>query len=151
MTGKEMLCEYLAAKGLPMETDGVEIGPFGDSPELAARLLDLILSGKKRATCWARLNDEPPQPGGLTVVTDWEGEAGCVIETVRARVMKFSEVTWELARKEGEDECFQSWHEEHVRFFTKESAAEGYMFSDGMEIIFEEFRVVWPEEYADEE
>ena len=146
-----MLREYLSAKGLTPDEAYIEIGPFGDSPELAARLLDLILSGKKRATCWAHLHDEPPAEGTLTVVTDWAGEAGCVIETVRARTMKFSEMTWELARKEGEDETFDSWRREHVRFFTAESAAEGYLFSDDMEIICEEFRVVWPEKYADEE
>lgn len=151
MTGAEMLREYLSAKGRESGEDAVEIAPFGDTPELAARLLDLIRTGKKRATCWARLGgEEPPAAGGLTVVTDWDGGAGCVLETVRARVLRFSEVPWDLARKEGEDECFRTWREEHIRFFTEESRREGYAFSEDMEIIFEEFRVVWPEEYADE-
>lgn len=151
MTGAEMLREYLSAKGRETECGSVEIGPFGDGPELAARLLDLIRSGKKRATCWTRLDDEePPAAGGLTVITDWDGGAGCVTETVRAQVMRFGDMTWELARKEGEDECLRTWREEHIRFFTEESRREGYAFSGDMEIIFEEFRVVWPEEYADE-
>ena len=151
MKGEALLKEYLQAKGLPHPAEPVETGPFGDSPEMARELLALIVSGRKQATCWACLNEEPPEAGCLTVVTDWEGEAGAVIETVRARKMRFSDVTWELARKEGEDETFDSWRREHVRFFTAESAAEGYLFSDDMEIIFEEFRVVWPEKYADEE
>ena len=150
MTGREMLDRYLEAKGRRIDGDAVEIGPFGDSLELAGELLKLILSGKKRATCWARLDDEPPAAGELTVVTDWEGEAGCVLETVRARALRFSEVTWELARKEGENECLEAWREEHIRFFSAESLREGYRFSGEMEIIFEEFRVVWPEEYSDE-
>ena len=102
------------------------------------------------ATCWAALNEEPPGAGTLTVVTDWSGEAGCVIETVRAQVMRFGDMTWALAQKEGEDECLRSWRENHIRFFSEESAREGYSFSEEMEIIFEEFRVVWPEELADE-
>ena len=150
MTGEEMLREYFSAAGLAREADSVEIGPFGDSPEMAEQLLRLILSGKKRATCWACLEEAAPEQGSLTAVTDWAGESGCIIETVRAQVMRFSEMTWELARREGEDECFASWREGHRRFFTEEGQREGYAFSEDMEIIFEEFRVVWPEEYADE-
>lgn len=151
MTGAEMLREYLSAKEMEAEGDSVEIGPFGDSPEMAARLLDLIRNGKKRATCWARLGgEELPAAGGLTVITDWDGRAGCVLETVRAQALRFSEVTWELARKEGENDGLEGWRGEHIRFFSEEGLREGYRFSGDMEIIFEEFRVVWPEEYADE-
>ena len=150
MSGGELLKQYLAVKGISMETDGVEIGPFGDSPQMAERLLGLVLAGKKRATCWACLDEEPPEKGELTVMTDWAGEKGCVLQTVRAQRMRFSCVTWELARKEGEDERFETWREGHARFFAEEGAREGYAFSEDMEIIFEEFRVVWPEEYADE-
>lgn len=86
----------------------------------------------------------------MTVITDWNGEAGCVLETVRAQKMRFSEVTWALACKEGENERLEQWRQEHIRFFGAESAREGYAFSEEMEIIFEEFRVVWPEDLADE-
>ncbi len=145
-----MLRQYLAAKGFLIDENTVEVGPFGDGPEMAAQLLSLILSGRKRATCWAALGGEAPKDGELTVVTDWAGEAGCVLETVCARKLRFCEVVWEQARKEGEDEQFSSWRENHIRFFTAEGEREGYSFSEDMEIIFEEFRVVWPEELADE-
>ena len=145
-----MLRQYLAAKRLSIDENTVETGPFGAGPEMAAELLSLILSGKKRATCWAAIDEEPPETEELTVVTDWAGEAGCVLETVCARKLQFCEVSWELARKEGEDEQLSSWRENHIRFFTAEGEREGYSFSEDMEIIFEEFRVVWPEELADE-
>ena len=73
-----------------------------------------------------------------------------MLETRCARKLQFCEVSWELARKEGEDEQLSSWRENHIRFFTAEGEKEGYSFSEDMEIIFEEFRVVWPEELADE-
>lgn len=146
-----MLSQYLAAKGMEIDGDSVEIGPFGDGSEMADQLLSLILSGRKRATCWARLNSEQaPEAGILTVVTDWDGGAGCVIETVRGEIMRFGDMTWALAQKEGEDDCLCSWRENHIRFFTEEGKREDYSFSEDMEIIFEEFRVVWPEELADE-
>lgn len=150
MTGREMYSEYARAKGIPQETDKVETGPFGDSPDMARTLLSLILSGRKRATCWACIDEEPPAPGEISVVTDWDGNAGCVLETVRAQALPFSAVPWSLARLEGEDECFESWHEGHTRFFTEEAKREGYLFSEDMPVIFEQFKVVWPAEYADE-
>jgi len=38
---------------LQMEWQDLETSSFGDGPDLANRLLDLVLSGRKRATCWA--------------------------------------------------------------------------------------------------
>lgn len=149
MTGRELFDEYCRAKGVCAEPSAIE--PFGDGPQLADSLLQLILSGRKRATCWACLDEQPPAPGTLSVITDWAGENGCVLETVRAGVLPFCEVTWEMARREGEDETFESWRENHIAFFTRESAAEGYTFSMEMPVIFEQFRVVWPEKYADTE
>ena len=150
MTGAETIREYARAKGLAEDAQAAEIGPFGDTPEMADELLRLIRAGKKRATCWACIGEEPPAPGTLSVVTDWNGQSGCVLQTVRAQIVRFSEVTWALARLEGADECLESWREKHMRFFSAEGRREGYTFSKDMEIIFEEFSVVWPEEDADE-
>ena len=36
-----------------MEWQHLETFSFGDGPDLANRLLELVLSGTKRATCWA--------------------------------------------------------------------------------------------------
>lgn len=60
MTGSEMLNQYMTAKEIEIDGDSVEIGPFGDSTEMAAQLLQLIMIGKKRATCWACIDEEPP-------------------------------------------------------------------------------------------
>jgi len=150
MTGQQLYLEYARINGLPEDTSEMEIGPFGDSPEMAQELLSLIQSGRKRATCWACLHEEAPEPGGISVITDWAGNAGCVLQTVKAEVLPFSAVTWEMARLEGEDECFASWRAGHTRFFTEEAQREGYVFSENMPVIFERFRVVWPREYADE-
>ena len=150
MTGRELLRAYSEARGLKIDENVIEIGPFGDSPEMAKELLRLIVSGKKRATCWACIDDQPPAPGTISVVTDWAGNAGCVIQTVKAQALPFSEVTWEMAREEGENERLEAWREEHERFFQAEAAREGYEFSESMPVIFEEFRVIWPERYTDD-
>ncbi len=150
MTGEEMVLQYIKAKGLEESTAPFEVESFGDSAEMSVRLLELILAGKKRATCWVCLDETPPLPGVLSAVTDRAGNAGAVLETVRAQVMRFCDMTWALARLEGENDCFADWHREHIRFFSQEGQRAGYVFSEKMSIIFEEFKVVWPEEYADE-
>jgi uncharacterized protein YhfF len=115
----------------------------------ADELLKLVLDGKKRATTSSveacRLEGHrPPEPGDLSVVTDWAGNPRCVIETESVRILPFREVDFDLARLEGEDENLESWQEGHQRFFTAEGAALGYAFSWDMPVAFETFRLVYP-------
>ena len=55
--------------------------PFGDGPELADELLELILIGKKRATCWSAAEGvKNTVVGGHWVGDDgrdFAGHAGC--------------------------------------------------------------------------
>ena len=39
MTGQQLYLEYARINGLPEDTSEMEIGPFGDSPEMAQELL----------------------------------------------------------------------------------------------------------------
>lgn len=67
------------------------IGAFGDGPDLADELLDLILADRKRATCclagwYVRQRLELPRAGDLSLILDGEGRPRCVIRTTAARV-----------------------------------------------------------------
>lgn len=53
------------------------------------------------------------------------------------------EMTFDICRREGEDDTLESWREGHINFFTKEGKAMGYQFNDDMPIIFEDFSVVY--------
>lgn len=114
----------------------------------ADELLQLVLEGKKRATCGsvegAKLQGlRPPQPGDLSVVTDWAGTPKCVIETRSVHILPFQDVSFDLAGLEGEDENLASWQAGHERFFTAEGTALGYAFSPDMPVAFETFEVVY--------
>ncbi len=70
---------------------------FGDSPELADRLLELVLNGTKTATCSDLLSFEKegeplPQLGDQFVVVDGKGQAACIIELVTVDVRRFDEI-----------------------------------------------------------
>ena len=120
---------------------------FGDD---ADSLAALCLSGKKRATSSAYPlyeadGEELPQPGAYSVIEDGKGDAVCIIQTRLVKVVPFSEITGEMAAKEGEgDLSLQYWQDVHRAFFTEEMTEAGLSFDDSMKVVFEEFVRVYP-------
>lgn len=123
--------------------------PFGDNPALADELGNLVLSGRKSATCSAMWNYEAegepfPQVGTLWLVLSGRNEPMCVVETVEVTFRKYNEVDADFARAEGEDDLsLESWREGHKRFFTRTLAAIGRNFSEDMPLICERFRIIY--------
>lgn len=145
---------FLAETGRDGATRYIECFHFDLTAESATELLALVLAGKKRATCSALpcflMRDERvPQPGDLSIVTDFAGNPRCVIETTAATILPFRDVPFDLARREGEDDDLASWRRGHTKFFTADGRREGYAFSPNMPVVFEDFRVVYPPLYAD--
>ncbi|WP_294034393.1 ASCH domain-containing protein [uncultured Moraxella sp.] len=59
---------------------------FGDNPQMADELVQLVLSGKKTATCTAlawHLAEPLPPVGSLQVITDGQNVPACVIQKHR--------------------------------------------------------------------
>ena len=116
---------------------------FGDSPEMADELLNLVLTGKKTATVSVILEDElTPNIGDLSLVLDGRGKPACVIKTVYLETVRFCDLTWDMVKLEGEDETFEQWREGNVRYWTRDAAKRGYAFTDQTPITFERFEVV---------
>ena len=110
-------------------------------------LLDLVLKGQKKATDSSVLGyqiegEEIPKEGNLSVITDWDGNPRCVIKTTRVRIIPYKDITFDIAKLEGEDDTLESWRKNHEKFFTEEGKDLGYKFSEEMEVIFEEFEVI---------
>jgi uncharacterized protein YhfF len=122
---------------------------FGDSQALAHELAELVLRGKKGATAAALWSFEAegkrvPEPGDLSVVTDWSGEPLCVIETKSIDVMPFHEVTADFAATEGEgDGSLAFWRHAHAEYFTRECQRAGREFDQRMLVVCERFEVVF--------
>ena len=116
---------------------------FGDSPEMADELLALVLAGKKTATVSVVLEDEQtPSVGDLSLVIDGHGNPACVIKTVHLETVKFCDLTWDMVKREGEDENFEQWKSGNIRYWTRDAAKRGYTFTDQTLITFERFEVV---------
>lgn len=109
-------------------------------------LLGLVLEGKKRATAsslWAYELDDPiTHMGEQSVITYWDGTPACVVRTTNVRILPFCDITFDIAKLEGEDENLESWRRKHKRFFEEEGKQVGYEFTEDMLVVFEEFEVV---------
>ena len=122
---------------------------FGDNESLANELAELVLRGQKQATAgltWAfEAENKPlPQPGDLSVVTNWARHPLCIIETTTVQVVPFDHVTEDFARTEGEDDgTLSSWRRGHTAFFGRECARLGRTPSTDMPVVCETFRVVY--------
>ena len=76
---------------------------FGDSPELADELLELVLAAKKTATCWAASEgDKGVAVGKRWVVKDGQGRPSAILETVELSRRRFGDMDAAFAHDEGE-------------------------------------------------
>lgn len=135
--------------------DDYDVVAFGDGPKMADELAELVLNGPKRATAgllrdFTEGGEAMPRVGGHVVVIDGKGRPRCIWRTTEVAVKPLIEVDAAFAWDEGEgDRTLEDWLDGHRRFFTRQAAREGFEFHDGLETVFERFRVVWPPESAD--
>ena len=130
-----------------MNIENLEKWHFEMNEKACNYLLDLVLKGKKSATSssldgYKCSEEEIPKVGDLSVITDWNGNPGCIIRTTNVLVIPFKDITFEIAKKEGEDDNLDSWRKNHIEFFKEEGKELGYQFNENMKVVFEEFEVI---------
>lgn len=145
----EFWAEFCAASGIdPREP--YQVWYFGNTPEMARELAELVLTGTKTASAsLAAVNevkpDEAPILGGYSVVTDMGSEPICVIRTTEIRHMAFADVDTSFAFDEGEgDRTLEYWRAVHNSYFARESADLGIAFDDGSIVCCERFELLYP-------
>lgn len=123
---------------------------FGDNPELADQLLDLVLAGTKTATATSlaeleQAGEPVPGRGDLSIVLDGAGHPRALIRTTDVRVLAFRDVTEEQAAAEGEDDrSLASWRREHSTYFRRVLAGAGAEFSEDLPVAMETFELLYP-------
>jgi uncharacterized protein YhfF len=111
---------------------------FGDGPELADELLDLVLAGTKTATCSTEDEPNTSTPGERWIVRDGRGNPRCVIETTEVSYRRFGDVDAAFASDEGEgDRSLAHWRQAHRNYFGRQGR-----FSEDMMLMCERFRLV---------
>jgi len=146
MTIDEFWQLFLAKSNKDIATKYLESFHFELTEKLANELLELVLSGKKKATSsrWDSESSETmPQVGDYSIVTDWDGNPRCIIETTAVTVLPFNEITFDICKREGEDDNLESWQKGHRNFFSEDGKISGYEFSETMLVLFEDFEMVF--------
>jgi processive 1,2-diacylglycerol beta-glucosyltransferase len=139
---------FLKANRLDPETKYYDVMYFGRTQELADNLLKLVLDGRKTATtscvgAYEAENLPMPVPGDYTIVTDWHGIPQCVVRTTDVTIMPFRAMTYDICKREGEDDNLESWQLGHRKFFAMEAEELGFGFDEEMPVLFEDFELVW--------
>ncbi|CDH31697.1 ASCH domain-containing protein [Xenorhabdus bovienii] len=71
-------------------------------------------------------------------IKDGNERSVCVVRTTVIRLVRFTDVIEEMARKKGEGDLSLSyWRKEHQNFFEREGT-----YSENMELVFEEFELI---------
>ena len=123
---------------------------FGDGPELALELAELVARGPKRATAalpaeWTALGEALPKPGQRYIVHDWLGEPWALIENTRVDIMPLCNADDAFAYDEGEgDRTLAWWRNAHEAYFRRECPRFGLTFDWHMPVVFMRFRRLYP-------
>lgn len=122
---------------------------FSDDEKSAKSLANLVINEVKRATASSyisyEIENEPiPKEGDLSIITDYNGIAQCIIKTTNIDIVPYKDVTSEFAEREGEgDKSLSYWKNVHKDFFSRELREYGKKFDEDMLVICEDFELVY--------
>lgn len=117
---------------------------FGNTPEMADELGQLVLEGKKTATCsllraYRGHEDELPQAGAYSVLCDGSEQPLCIVLVTHVWLEKFNNISEQHAFEEGEgDRSLAYWRKAHIEFF---SQYDGFHEED--DLVCEKFKVAF--------
>ena len=101
-------------------------------------LVELVLFGKKKATTSLYDSADFSCVGEESFLIFSDGEIACITKTSRVVVTEFKNITWDLAKLEGENNSLDEWKEEHIKFFKFIDSD----FNENTKAVFEVFEVV---------
>ncbi|WP_440876773.1 ASCH domain-containing protein [Thalassotalea sp. PLHSN55] len=140
-------------KSLSLAVKQLNYWHFCDNEQDADECAELVLKGVKKATSpslwWFKANNEAlPKVGELNIVTRWNGEAVCIIETLSVSIEPFNEITAKYAELEGEgDKSLRYWQKVHWDYYHRELASTNFTPNKEMPIVCEVFKVVFKAKY----
>ncbi|WP_047246715.1 ASCH domain-containing protein [Maribacter thermophilus] len=122
---------------------------FYDNEQDANNCADLTKKGIKGAFSSSLLGiqhrkEKLPKIGDFIVITNWEGEAQCIIQLTSVTLRPYFNIDELYAEKEGEgDKSLAYWKKAHWAYFTRELASFGREPRDSMIVVCQEFKKVF--------
>lgn len=102
------------------------------------KLVKLVLKGKKTATTSLYEIDFLPKVDDISILTDSKDNNLCIVKTKDVIVTEFKNITWDLAKLEGENKTLDEWKKVHIDYFSKIDSN----FNENTKVIFEIFMVI---------
>jgi uncharacterized protein YhfF len=149
-SAEQFWAKFLDANPHIDPTTPYQVWYFSNTSQSARELAGLVLAGKKTATASLQaVNEAEPEKApienGYSVVTDFEGEPLCVIQTTEIRHTPFNDVDAQFAFDEGEgDRTLEDWRKTHWAYFAREAPQFGVNFGSTSMICCERFRLLYP-------
>ena len=149
MTANQYWNEYLSSTGKSSQ-NYVFSGElcFEDRGITGTQQAFLIQQGKK-CCCFTpfesfQINMEMlPITGEVYIVEDKNENPLCIIEVDDVIVLPFKDITWEMAKQEGEDLDFAQWKERQFEYMKEEADLCGFDFSPDSKVVFEHFHLIY--------
>ena len=123
-----------------------EAWAFGNKPD---KLAELVMKGVKTATSSLYIlyeieQEALPEEGSYSVILDSREDAKCIIKTTRVYVVPFNKVSDAHAYREGEgDRSLAYWRAVHKEFFSDCLKQKGLSLDETMDVVCEEFEIVY--------
>ena len=121
---------------------------FGSNGFTNDSQIALVLAGNKTAffsslASYTIDNEILPVAGELYILLDRQDEPRCIIEILSVNIVPLDEVTWEMAKKEGEDFNLEQWKEKTLEYLNDEADILGYEVVPNLKLVYQTFKVVY--------
>lgn len=148
-SAKDLWADFLSKHTEFASEKTPEAGYFGDNETDANSLANLVAKDIKRATSHSLLSlqlreEVMPKVGDFFVVTDWKGNAKCLVRTTSVKLLPYFSIHAEHARLEGEgDKSLDYWKKVHWEYYTRELEPFERVPRESMIIVFERFELMF--------
>lgn len=122
---------------------------FCDNETDAQECATLVQQGIKKATStsvwwFEKFNEAFPEVGNIYIITDWYKIAKAIVKVNQIDRVAFKDITEEYAAIEGEgDKSLKYWRKSHWEYYGREMAEFNDTPTEDMEIICEQFELIW--------
>ena len=148
-SAKNMWGAYLDKHSNTISNKAPKTIHFCDNEKDANECANLVKQEIKKATSDSLLgiqlrNEGLPKIGDLTIVTDWDGNAQCIVKTTKVQLKPFFSVDESYAKIEGEgDKSLQYWKKTHWDYYARELKEFNREPRESMIVVCQEFEKVF--------
>ncbi len=148
-SARELWANFLKGQIVPVRRIQPRVMHFYNSQEESLRSLRNVLDGRKTSYTHClqvlQLNNEIlPRIYDFVVLTDYNGEARCIVKNTSVRLIPWFSATEEMARSDGEDGLsLLEWKSRHWNYFAHELARHGKVPGPSMVVVHQKFDLIY--------